>query len=92
MADPISPGSPAADPAPDIAPRDHVRAVTRAAGSSFYLGMRILPEARRDAMFAIYAFCRSPSMNRRTLRSMRWRRVVGSAGRRTRAVPPRSSA
>lgn len=59
MADPISAGSPAADPAPDIAARDHVRAVTRAAGSSFYLGMRILPEARRDAMFAIYAFCRA---------------------------------
>ena len=42
----------------DIAARDHVRAVTRAAGSSFYWGMRILPEDRRDAMFAVYAFCR----------------------------------
>ena len=29
-----------------------------AAGSSFYLGMRILPRAEREAMFAIYAFCR----------------------------------
>lgn len=43
----------------DVEARDHVRAVTRAAGSSFYWGMRILPEARRDAMFAIYAFCRA---------------------------------
>ena len=41
----------------DAAARDHVRAITRAAGSSFYWGMRILPEDRRDAMFAIYAFC-----------------------------------
>lgn len=30
-----------------------------AAGSSFYLAMRILPRDRRDAMFAIYAFCRA---------------------------------
>lgn len=59
MADPDYAGTPAPVPAPDVAARDHVRAVTRAAGSSFYLGMRILPEARRDAMFAIYAFCRA---------------------------------
>lgn len=41
--------------APDLA------AVSRgkpAFGSSFYLAMRILPRARREAMFAIYAFCR----------------------------------
>ena len=42
----------------DVTARAHVRAVTRAAGSSFYWGMRILPEQRRDAMFAVYAFCR----------------------------------
>lgn len=42
----------------DAAARAHVREITRAAGSSFYWGMRILPEDRRDAMFAIYAFCR----------------------------------
>lgn len=30
-----------------------------AAGSSFYLGMRILPKERREAMYAIYAFCRA---------------------------------
>ncbi len=28
------------------------------AGSSFYAGMRILPKAEREAMFAIYGFCR----------------------------------
>ena len=36
----------------------HVRAVTVASGSSFYWAMRLLPAARREAMFAIYAFCR----------------------------------
>jgi squalene synthase HpnD len=30
-----------------------------AAGSSFYLGMRILPKPRREAMYAVYAFCRA---------------------------------
>lgn len=51
-----SAGEPAGDT--DAAAREYVRAVTRAAGSSFYWGMRILPEDRRDAMFAVYAFCR----------------------------------
>ncbi len=32
---------------------------TSASKSSFYLAMRILEPARRDAMFAIYAFCRA---------------------------------
>jgi len=36
----------------------HVRDVVRRSGTSFVAGMRILPRARRDAMFAIYAFCR----------------------------------
>jgi phytoene synthase len=30
----------------------------KAAGSSFYLAMRLMPKRERDAMFAIYAFCR----------------------------------
>lgn len=30
----------------------------RASGTSFYAAMRLLPEPRREAMFAIYAFCR----------------------------------
>jgi phytoene synthase len=33
-------------------------AVTRASGSSFYAAMRILPRPQREAMYAIYAFCR----------------------------------
>jgi len=34
-------------------------AAARAARSSFYAGMRILPRAQREAMFEIYAFCRA---------------------------------
>ena len=28
-------------------------------GSSFYAGMRVLPKAEREAMYAVYAFCRA---------------------------------
>lgn len=37
---------------------DYVTALVKASGTSFYHGMKILPAARRDAMYAIYAFCR----------------------------------
>ena len=37
---------------------DAVEAVVKAAGTSFYQGMRMLPPDRRHAMYAIYAFCR----------------------------------
>ncbi len=37
---------------------DAVEAIVRAAGTSFYHGMRLLPPDRRHAMYAIYAFCR----------------------------------
>jgi phytoene synthase len=30
----------------------------QASGSSFYAGMRVLPKAEREAMYAVYAFCR----------------------------------
>jgi squalene synthase HpnD len=33
-------------------------AETQAAGSSFYAGMRVLPQLERHAMYAVYAFCR----------------------------------
>jgi presqualene diphosphate synthase len=37
-----------------------IEAVRRkAAGSSFYSAMRILPKAEREAMYAVYAFCRA---------------------------------
>jgi hypothetical protein len=37
---------------------DAVESIVRAAGTSFYHGMRVLPPDRRHAMYAIYAFCR----------------------------------
>ena len=43
-----------ADPA-DLA---EVTRLVRAAGTSFYRGMRVLPAHRRHAMYAVYAFCR----------------------------------
>jgi phytoene synthase len=40
-------------------PRGDVAAAeAKAKSSSFYAGMRVLPKAEREAMFAIYAFCR----------------------------------
>jgi phytoene synthase len=56
-------------------------AAQRAAGSSFYTAMRILPRAQREAMFEIYSFCRmvddiaddpGPRAGRRE-RLQRWR-------------------
>lgn len=37
---------------------DSVALIVRKAGTSFYRGMQILPDDRRLAMYAIYAFCR----------------------------------
>lgn len=48
----------AAGIASEGAARAHVRAVVEASGTSFYWAMRLLPPARREAMFAVYAFCR----------------------------------
>lgn len=36
----------------------HVEAVVRDSGTSFYGAMRTLPKNQREAMFAVYAFCR----------------------------------
>lgn len=36
----------------------YVHDVVRRSNSSFTAGMRMLPRARRDALFAVYAFCR----------------------------------
>ena len=41
---------------PPEAPADV--AAKAASGSSFYAGMRVLPKAERDAMYAVYGFCR----------------------------------
>ncbi len=36
----------------------YCRAAARASGSNFYYALWLLPPARRDAMFAVYSFCR----------------------------------
>jgi presqualene diphosphate synthase len=38
--------------------RETIRHRVEAAGTSFYWAMRLLPPARRNGMYAIYAFCR----------------------------------
>jgi phytoene synthase len=43
----------------EAAARAEARDTVVAAGTSFYWAMRLLPKRRRDAMFAVYAFCRA---------------------------------
>ncbi len=38
--------------------KSHVQGLVKRSGTSFYWGMRLLPPEKREAMFAIYAFCR----------------------------------
>jgi phytoene synthase len=38
--------------------RETIRRRVEAAGTSFYWAMRLLPQERRDGMYAVYAFCR----------------------------------
>ena len=77
-------------------------AEAKAKSSSFYAGMKVLPEAERSAMFAIYAFCRAvddivdepgidPDIRRRDLDA--WRAdladlYAGGAGGRTAFLKP----
>jgi phytoene synthase len=42
----------------DNAVREAVRRKVEAAGTSFYWAMRLLPQERRNGMYAVYAFCR----------------------------------
>ena len=38
--------------------RETIRHRVEAAGTSFYWAMRLLPQHRRNGMYAVYAFCR----------------------------------
>ena len=40
------------------AAKAHARRLVEQSGTSFYWGMRLLPPPKREAMFAVYAFCR----------------------------------
>ena len=46
------------DPPSLSASKTHVKGLVERSGTSFYWGMRLLPLPKREAMFAIYAFCR----------------------------------
>jgi presqualene diphosphate synthase len=48
-----------AEPIDRAALAAEMRALVEASGSSFHSAMRLLPAQRRDAMYAIYAFCRA---------------------------------
>jgi presqualene diphosphate synthase len=48
----------AADQPGDAALRQTIRHRVEAAGTSFYWAMRLLPQDRRNGMYAVYAFCR----------------------------------
>jgi phytoene synthase len=37
---------------------EHVTRIVKESGSSFYWAMRVLPRPKREAMYAVYAFCR----------------------------------
>jgi phytoene synthase len=52
----VTPDTPPIDT--DISPTEHVRTLVAASGSSFFWAMRFLPKPKREAMFAVYAFCR----------------------------------
>ena len=45
-------------PASDSDARAYAEAVVKRSGTSFYWAMRRLPEEKRNAMYAVYAFCR----------------------------------
>ena len=89
---------PAADHLGEEALRENIRHRVEAAGTSFYWAMRLLPQARREAMFVVYAFCREvddiadsddpPAVKRAEL--ARWRRDIEAIyARRMEAGLPR---
>jgi squalene synthase HpnD len=91
--------TPAADHAPSPQAAVNQAASLPAATSNFYLAMRILPQAQRDAMYAVYAFCRAVddvaddrvgSRDERRAELTRWRDEIAAlyAGR----APPRVAA
>ncbi len=79
-----------------------VAQAAQAAGSSFYAGMRILPKPQREAMYAVYAFCRAVddvadeggTREERSAGLARWREGIDAlyAGRPTPDTAPLAEA
>lgn len=42
----------------DQVAHEHVREIVKASGTSFFWAMRLLPDKKQAAMYAVYAFCR----------------------------------
>ena len=67
--------------------REHVESVVRRSKTSFFWAMRALPEAKRFAMYAVYAFCREVddiadeegTLADKLARLEEWRREIGRA-------------
>lgn len=67
------------------AERDDIARQVKAASTSFYWAMRLLPQDRRDAIFAVYAFCRAVDdiadepapLPEKKARLEEWRREIG---------------
>ena len=67
--------------------REHVESVVRRSKTSFFWAMRALPEAKRYAMYAVYAFCREVddiadergTSADKLARLDEWRREIGRA-------------
>jgi len=63
---------------------DYVGNIVKKAGTSFYWGMRFLPKNKRNAMFAVYAFCRivddiadgELSIEEKKLQLNEWKKII----------------
>jgi squalene synthase HpnD len=55
----IAEGLTAESPAASVAERAEIARQVRSASTSFYWAMRLLAKPRREAIFAVYAFCRA---------------------------------
>lgn len=77
--------------------RDEIARQVRDASTSFYGAMRILPRARREAIFAVYAFCRTVddiadeealAVGERIRQLARWREEIAAlyAGKPTNTI------
>ena len=73
-----------------------IRDKVAAAGTSFYWAMRLLPAPRREAMYAIYAFCREVDdiadsddapASKKAGASISWRREIDAIYAGTSALP-----
>lgn len=79
-----SPAAPADSAVEGLSPAAHATEVVRSSGTSFYWAMRLLPVCKRQAMYAIYAFCRkvddiadSPGESGEKLRRLKdWREEI----------------